>query len=67
MTLERKSEIDAMFYIEMLRLWRFAPLGDPLFNNSEESNYFCEVMKTKRNLIDDSTYSNISKQIGWQK
>lgn len=46
-----KQEIDAMTYEEMLRIWRFAPSGDPRCAG-EVGKYLSERMKIMRSQPD---------------
>ncbi len=61
-----KREIDSMTYEEMLKLWRFAPLGDLMFQG-ETGQYFSEVMKKKKEKISDCERVRVSKSIGWKR
>jgi hypothetical protein len=60
-----KKMIDSMNYEHMLRLWRFASMGDPLFQG-ETGKYFAEVMKKRRSEISNSEQVRASKTIGWE-
>jgi hypothetical protein len=57
-----KQEIDKMDYTELLRKWRFSPLGDPMFKG-ESGDYFCIRMKKLK--INDEHHAKVSKEIGW--
>ena len=59
MTDKQKKAIDEMTYEQMLSKWRFAPIGDPMFQG-EVGDYFSKVMKQKR-----ENHSQVSKKIGW--
>lgn len=59
-----KQKIDDMSYIDMLSLWRHAPLGNPLFLG-ETGKYYTKVMKQKRSEISDQEHVAASKFIGW--
>ena len=61
---ETKDEIDKMDYKEMFRRWRFAPVGDPMFQG-EAGAYFSKVMTEKRDKLPEGEHSRISKEIGW--
>jgi len=65
MTPEQKKRIDEMPYEDMLRMWRFAPVGDPAFQG-DDGVYFRDVMTTKRNA-DPVGAVQASKNIGWEK
>lgn len=56
-----KNQIDAMSYESMLRQWRFAPIGDLMFQG-ESGDYFSKVMQEKKKNVDST---KISKSIGW--
>ena len=61
-----KKQIDAMNYEQMLRLWRFAPVGDPLFQG-ENGDYYAERMKLKKSQLSDSEQVRASKTVGWER
>lgn len=63
MTLEEKAWIDNSTYEELLRRWRYAPVGDPIFQ-SEVGQYFKEVMFKKRDADPDEAV-RASKRVGW--
>jgi hypothetical protein len=65
MTYEQKKAIDAMSYSEMLRKWRFSPVGDSAFQG-DDGVYFSQVMTAKRNA-DPASAVQASKNIGWEK
>lgn len=64
MTQKEKNKIDRMSYESMLRMNRFAPLGDPIFQGTK-GNYFIKEMVRKRNSLPDGEHTRISKLIGW--
>ena len=53
-----------MKYIEMLRKWRHAPVGDILFQG-ETGLYYDKSMKEKGNELTAGEKVAISKHIGW--
>ena len=58
---EMKKKIDSLSRLEMARLWRFAPVGDPLFQG-EVGQYF------KERFFSLGGFSPaISKEIGWDE
>jgi len=59
MTPEIKRRIDAMTREEMARLWRFAPLGDPMFQD-DTGDYFRQRFRELGGFS-----PAISKAIGW--
>jgi hypothetical protein len=54
-----KREIDKMSRFEMARKWRFAPVGDPMFQG-EVGDYFDKRFKELGGFSPE-----ISKKIGW--
>ena len=65
LTPEVKSRIDAKTYEELLRLWRFAPSGHPMFQG-ESGTYFAERMKELRSQPGgNERHVAASKSIGW--
>lgn len=63
LTPENKAHIDAMSYEELLRHWRFAPLGDPWFQG-ETGEYWSKRMHELREK-DPTEHVAASKKIGW--
>lgn len=61
LTPELKAKIDGMTRVEMASRWRFAPIGDPLFQG-ESGVYFAQRFKEL-----DGMSPEISKHIGWDK
>lgn len=60
-----KERIDRMTYEEMLREWRFAPAGAPLFQG-EVGDYFAARMKELRRQPGGAQrHVQASKNIGW--
>lgn len=62
LTPENKSTIDKMSYDELLRKWRFAPVGDPWFTG-ETGQYWKERMNDLRATTD---HAAASKRVGWE-
>ena len=62
MTPEEKKWIDEATYEELLRKWRYAPVGDPLFQHGGAFDYYSKVMKEKR-LADPAEHVRASKAI----
>lgn len=56
-----KRWIDNTSYQDLLRKWRFAPLGDPMFQG-EIGEYYEKVMAEKRKTAD---HVQASKNVGW--
>jgi hypothetical protein len=61
-----KNRIDAMNYEQMLRAWRFAPVGAALFQG-EVGDYFAERMKFKKSQLTDGEQVRASKNVGWER
>jgi hypothetical protein len=57
-----KHWIDSASYETLLRKWRFAPVGDPMFQG-ETGDYYTKVMREKRESADQA---QASKNVGWQ-
>jgi zona occludens toxin (predicted ATPase) len=54
-----------MTYTELLSKWRFAPLGDPLFQD-ESGVYFSARMREMRTQTSDADKVAASKTVGWE-
>jgi len=63
LTDKKKKQIDSLSYQEMLQKWRFAPIGDPLFEG-ETGDYFSARMKELAVDVDEVA---VSKKVGWDK
>lgn len=61
---EMKNWIDKADYESLLTKWRFAPVGDVLFQG-ELGKYYSDVMFKKRNELDSAEQVRISKDVGW--
>lgn len=61
---ETKARIDGMTYIEMLRLWRFSPIGGNTLFQGETGKYFAKRMRELRDA-DPAGAVAASKQVGW--
>lgn len=66
LSLELQIEIDKMPYEEMLRRWRYAPVGDEMFQG-ESGVYFGDVMWKKRDAMSPGGAVRASKNVGWGK
>ena len=64
MTPEQKQWIDSADYENLLRLWRFAAVGDPMFQG-DTGKYYSEVMNRKRVEVGNAAHVAASKSIGW--
>jgi len=63
LTPELKAEIDSRSYAELLAKWRFAPLGDPLFQG-ESGKYYAERISDLKKANPEEAVA-ASKTIGW--
>lgn len=63
MNARMKQWIDAATYEDLLSKWRFASLGDPMFQG-EIGDYYSKVMAEKRKTAD---HVQASKNVGWDK
>ncbi len=62
MSPEQKAWIDGASYEDLLRRWRFAPAGDPMFQG-ETGTYYQDVMARKRKEVGDAGAVAASKAI----
>jgi hypothetical protein len=65
MTADQKKWIDNASYEELLRKWRYASVGDPMFIG-DTGDYYKEIMLKKRDELNVHP-SVISKRVGWEK
>jgi hypothetical protein len=63
MTPEQKAWIDSASYEDLLRRWRFAELGDPMF--TEGGEYYRDRMNDLGNEMTNEEKIAASKRIGW--
>jgi hypothetical protein len=63
LTPENKAIIDAKSYESLLSHWRFAPVGDPWFQD-ETGEYWGNRMKQLRKS--GANHVGASKSIGWE-
>jgi len=61
---ETKVWIDQADYETLLRRWRFAKVGDPIFDGVS-GGHFAREMKKKREALSPEEATAISKRIGW--
>lgn len=64
LTSENKRHIDSLSYEQLLECWRFAPIGDPWFQD-ETGQYWGTRMAELREKGAD--HVGASKRIGWEK
>ncbi len=63
MTSEQRKWIDNASYINLLRRWREAPVGDLMFLN-DTGKYYEKVLKEKRAEVGNAEHVRASKAIG---
>lgn len=60
-----KNEIDKLDLVELLRIWRFAPPGDPRMQG-ETGKYIAERMQDLRAAAGGAqAWVSASKEVGW--
>jgi hypothetical protein len=64
LTPELKQKIDNMNIYDLLSKWRFAPVGDPIFQG-ESGEYWSNRMNELREQ-DPALYTKASKQLEWR-
>jgi len=64
LTPELQAKIDAMTYMEMLKQWRFAPIGDEIMQG-ESGDYWAKRMFALRDA-DPLAAVHASKMITWE-
>lgn len=63
---KQKEWIDNASYEDLLRRWRFAPLGDTIFQE-ESGKYYVLKIGSKRIEIGNNAHVAASRKIGWGK
>jgi len=61
---ETQQYIDHADYETLLRRWRFAKAGDPIFDGVS-GGHFAREMKKKREALSPEEHTRISHRIGW--
>lgn len=61
---ETKAWIDGASYESLLRRWRNAPVGDPMFQGVT-GKYYADVMTAKRAEVGNAAHVAASKSVGW--
>ncbi len=61
-----KNWIDKASYVELLQKWRFAAIGDLMFQG-ETGNYYARVMEQKKLALCHDQQVLASKFVGWGK
>jgi hypothetical protein len=64
MTPDQKIWIDTASYEQLLRRWRRAPAGDPMFVG-DTGEYYGQRMIEKRAEVGQAAHVAASKSIGW--
>ncbi len=64
MTTTQKAWIDGATYEELLRRWRMAPVGAPMFQG-DTGDYYSKVIAEKRQAAGQEAHVAASKSIGW--
>ena len=65
LTQDNKAFIDSLSYEELLREWRFHPIGEaPFWFEGATGEYWGKKMGELRGTVD---HVAISKKIGWEK
>ena len=59
-----KEWINKASYEQLLRRWRFAEVGDPIFQGAIGA-YYSEVMRRRRAEVGSKAHTQISKRVGW--
>jgi len=62
---QRINWINNASYEALLRRWRFAPVGDPMFQG-RVGDYYAQVLTARRDADPDG-HVLASKQIGWER
>lgn len=62
---QRLDWIKKASYEELLRLWRFEPVGSPWFSDEVVSEAFEESLKEKKAALGDGMAASVSKVVGW--
>ena len=63
LTEDLKAKIDAMSLEELMRKWRFAPAGDPMFQGESGQYYAHRLARLKAENHEAAV--GASKRIGW--
>jgi len=66
LTPENKAEIDGKDYMELLRRWRFGPIGDPWFSGETGEYYTKRMRELRAEPGGVERHVAASKSIGWE-
>ena len=61
---EFRKWLDEQSYKDLLQRWRFAPIGDPIFQGATGKEY-AESMSLKKQELSHKEQVRISKEVGW--
>jgi hypothetical protein len=64
LTPENKAHIDSLSYDRLLTHWRFAPAGDPWFQDETGKYWFARMHEMEASGVNRS---EASKRIGWDQ
>ncbi len=64
MTTEQQNWIDNASYQDLLRRWRFAPVGDLMFQG-DTGKYYSKKMAERRSEVGQDEHVRVSKAIEW--
>lgn len=64
-TEEHKNWIDNADYVQLLRRWRHAPLGDDAIFSGATGKYYSKVMNEAKSVLDHDERVGASKLVGW--
>lgn len=67
LTPELKAKIDAMPYAELLRLNRFAPIGDPMFAGDSGTYILTRMRDMRAAPGGHRLHVSASKAVGWME
>ena len=63
---EERKNILGMSYYDMLKKWRFCPIGSDYFEG-ERGTFFRRTMEEKKLELSVDEAVRISKKVGWDK
>lgn len=64
---EMKAQIDKMSYEELLSKWRYAPVGDPMFQGKTGDYYAMRMKELRDQPGGNNRHVRASKSIGWDR
>ena len=66
MTDVQKRWIDGASYEQLLRKWRFGPVGDPMFQG-DTGDYYTKVLAERKAAVGQDAHVAASKRLGWER